>query len=270
MHESDPCPFANRADPAVGGTPVEALTVVTDQNRPFSPFTDGEVDGSGGASHQRDQGRLVALANDPLHPMAALESHVLDVGFAGFADFKSVQAEQHGQDGMRVVEALGGKEEPAEFAAIQSTPLRRMDLRTADVPGRVGGDPPVYVGEAVEAACGGEAAVDGRGCQTALVHRGPVQLQMGTGRLEHGQPVIGGPLTPVAQIMTVCVERPTGAAGQERHSRHLGLVGGERPEGHGQFCREVEGCHQWSSFGGGGSRPHPKGRARLVESELTK
>jgi hypothetical protein len=55
------------------------------------------------------------------------------------------------------------------------------------------------------------------------------------------------------------------------HQRgQLGFVGGERPAGHVQFCGEVEGCHQWSSFGGGGSRQHPKGRAHLVESELTK
>jgi hypothetical protein len=47
----DPCSFADRADPTVGGAPVEALAVVTPQDRSVSPFTDGEVDGSGRARH---------------------------------------------------------------------------------------------------------------------------------------------------------------------------------------------------------------------------
>jgi hypothetical protein len=46
-----------------------------------------------------------------------------------------------------VIEALGGEEEPAELATIQSAPLGRMYLGTANVLGRVGRDPPVYVGE---------------------------------------------------------------------------------------------------------------------------
>lgn len=85
-------------------------------------------------------------------------------------------------------------------------------VRASTVLGWVGSDPPVYVGEAVQATGGGEAAVDRRGCQTALPHRGPVKLQVGTGRLEHGLAVIGGPLKQVAQIMTVSVERPAGVA----------------------------------------------------------
>jgi hypothetical protein len=79
VHESDPRPFADRTDPAVCGTPVEALTVVAEQNRSFSPLTDGEVDGSGGARYQRDERGLVALPDDPQYPEASLEGHVLDV-----------------------------------------------------------------------------------------------------------------------------------------------------------------------------------------------
>ena len=77
-----------------------------------------------------------------------------------------------------MIEALGGEEEPLEFAAVQSAPLGWMDLGTANVLGRVGSDPRVHVGEAVEATGGREAAVDGRGGQTALFHRGPVQLEI--------------------------------------------------------------------------------------------
>jgi hypothetical protein len=100
----------------VRGTPVEALTVVAEQNRSFSPLNDGEVDGSGGTRYQRDERGLVALPDDPQYPVASLEGHVLDVGFAGFADPKSVQAEPHSKGGVGVIEALCGKEEPAELA----------------------------------------------------------------------------------------------------------------------------------------------------------
>jgi hypothetical protein len=50
VHQLDPCPFADRADPVAGGKPAEALSVVAEQDRSFSPLTDGEVDGAGGTS----------------------------------------------------------------------------------------------------------------------------------------------------------------------------------------------------------------------------
>jgi hypothetical protein len=93
---------------------------------------------------------------------------------------------------------------------------------------------------------------------------------MGTRGLLHDQAVTGGPWEQVAQIVAVSVEGPAAGGGQERHRGQLGLVGYERVERRIQFRREVEGCHLWSSFVGGGSRQHPKGQARLVESELTK
>jgi hypothetical protein len=61
-----------------------------------------EIDGSGGAGDQRDERGLVAFADDPQHPVTSLEGHVLDVGFAGLADPKSVQTEQHRQGGVGV------------------------------------------------------------------------------------------------------------------------------------------------------------------------
>jgi hypothetical protein len=89
----DTSTFAYRADPAVGGAPVEALTVVTQQYRSVEPFTDGEVNRSGRARDQGNEGGLVALAHDPQHPMAPLEGHVLDVGVAGFAYPQTIQPE---------------------------------------------------------------------------------------------------------------------------------------------------------------------------------
>jgi hypothetical protein len=55
------------------GAPVEALTVVAQQDGAFSPFPDGKVDGAGGARHQGDEGWLVALAHDAQDPMSPLE-----------------------------------------------------------------------------------------------------------------------------------------------------------------------------------------------------
>jgi hypothetical protein len=69
----------------MSGSPIKALPVVANQDRAFAAFSDSEVDGPGGARDQRDEGRLVAFADDAQHPMAPLEGHVLDIGPAGFA-----------------------------------------------------------------------------------------------------------------------------------------------------------------------------------------
>ena len=60
--------------------------------------------------------------------MAAFEAEVLDVGAARLADPQPVQAEQHGQGGVGVVEPLGGEQEPAELAAVQCPAVRRVDV----------------------------------------------------------------------------------------------------------------------------------------------
>ena len=73
--------------------PVEALAIVTQEDRSVSPFTDGEVDRSGRTRDQRNEGGFVALAHDPQHPVAPFEGHVLDVGVAGFAHPQAVQPE---------------------------------------------------------------------------------------------------------------------------------------------------------------------------------
>ena len=52
-----------------------------------------------------------------------LHAHVLDVGVAGLGDPQPVQAQQHGQGGVGVVEALGGEEEPGQLAAVEAPPL---------------------------------------------------------------------------------------------------------------------------------------------------
>ena len=58
---------------------------MADQDRPFAPFTDCEIDGSCGSWHKRDHRRLVAFAEDPQGAVPAAEAEVADVGLAGFA-----------------------------------------------------------------------------------------------------------------------------------------------------------------------------------------
>jgi len=48
---------------------------------------------------------------------------------------------------------------------------------------------------------------------------------MGTGRFDHGQAVIGGPLEQVAQVVAVGVERPSAVSGEERYGGELGFIG---------------------------------------------
>ena len=66
------------------------------------------------------------------------------------------------------------------------------------------------------------------GRQAAFLHRGPVQLQVGSGGLQHGKVVIGGPLEQVAQVVAVGLEGPAAVAGQERHRGQLVFVESER------------------------------------------
>ncbi len=139
----------------MGGTPVEALTVMAQQDGTVSPFTDSEVEGSGGTRHQRNEGRLGSLAYDPQHPMASLEGHVLDVGVAGLADTQAIQPEEHRQSGVGMVKALGGEQELTQLASVQPPPLGGMHGGAADILGRVGADPAVDVSDAVVTArCG--------------------------------------------------------------------------------------------------------------------
>src|SRR5688500_15367693 len=111
MHSIEPSTVPDRADPPVGGPPVEALAVTAPKDRPLVAFTDRQVDRSSGPGHERHGGGLVALAHDPQGAMAALDAKVLDVGGAGLGDPEPVQAEQHGERGVVAVVLVGREEE---------------------------------------------------------------------------------------------------------------------------------------------------------------
>ncbi len=74
VDQSEPGTLPDRAYSAVCSAPVEALTVSSAQDRTLATLTDSQVDGPCGARHQRDDGGLAALAEDPQRPVAALDA----------------------------------------------------------------------------------------------------------------------------------------------------------------------------------------------------
>jgi hypothetical protein len=119
---------------------------------PVVPLADGQVDGASRSRHQRDQGGLVALADDAQGPMAPLESEVLDVGRARLTDPQAVEVQEHGQGGVGVVDPLSCEQELPELGSVEAAGVSGMNLGSANVLRCVGGNPPIEVGEAIEAA----------------------------------------------------------------------------------------------------------------------
>jgi hypothetical protein len=101
----------------VRGAAVEAGSVVTDEDRTAPSVTDRKVDRAGGARHERDDCRLVALTDDPQRPVSAINAEVIDVPVTGFADSQPVEAEQRGEGGVLSIDPLGREHETAELAA---------------------------------------------------------------------------------------------------------------------------------------------------------
>ena len=193
------------------------------QDRTLASLSEGEVDGPGDPGDQRYHGWLVALPDDAQRPMAPVEAEVLGVGSTGLAHPQPVQAEQDGRGSMDGVVAFGREEEPAKLGPVEPTPFARVDLGPARVLRWVRGDPTVDVGEAIEAADGGQAPVDGRGGQTPLLHGAAPQLDVGPLGLKNVETDISAPLKEGAQIVAIGLEGPTAVAGQIRSRSHLGL-----------------------------------------------
>jgi hypothetical protein len=82
----EPGPVGDTADDPAGPVTVEALAVPGEENGPAGPFADGQVDGAGGARHERDGDRLASLAHDGERPMSSVDAEGLDVGADRFGD----------------------------------------------------------------------------------------------------------------------------------------------------------------------------------------
>ena len=72
-------PLADRAHPTVGGSAVEALAVSSAKDRALRSLTDGEVNRSCRARHERDDGGFVALPDDAKGSVSAIEAEIFDV-----------------------------------------------------------------------------------------------------------------------------------------------------------------------------------------------
>ena len=84
MNVAESGSLADRPHPAVCGAAIQALSVTTLQDRPLDPLTDGEVDRARGARRERDDGGLVAFADDPQRAMSVVEGEMFDVGATCF------------------------------------------------------------------------------------------------------------------------------------------------------------------------------------------
>jgi hypothetical protein len=229
VHLADAGALGNGAHPAVCRPPIQAAAVVAEQDRTGRAFADGQVDCPRRPGYERDHGRLVALADDAKGSVAPLETEVLDVGRARLADPQAVEAQEHGESGVGVVDPLGFEQEPSELGAVEAAGVVGVDLGSADVLGRVGGDTAVDVGEAVEAADRGQPPVDGRRRQTTALHGPHVELDLGPSGLEDVEALIGRPLEERPQVVAVGVEGASQVAGKERRRRQFGLVDGVVP-----------------------------------------
>jgi hypothetical protein len=196
------------------------------QDRSFATLAEHEVDGAGHPGNQGDDGRLVALPDDPQRPMPSVKAEILGVGAAGFADPEPIEAQEHRQGSMVAVIALGREEEGAQFTPVQSSAFARVNLGAPYVLSRVSGDPPVDVGKSIEPADGGQSAVDRRGRQPSLLHIRSPQLDVGPGGLEHGQTHIGTPLEKDSHVVAVGLESASAVAGEVGSRCYLSLIEG--------------------------------------------
>jgi hypothetical protein len=101
--------------------PVQSAAVSSGQQWPVGALADGGVDGPGGPWRERDQGRLVALPDDPDHAVTVGDREIGQVRRAGLRHPQRVEREQAGQD---VVVAAPGQpcldEERAELGPVES------------------------------------------------------------------------------------------------------------------------------------------------------
>ena len=176
------------------------------------------------AWHERDDGRLATLAEDPQRAMPAIEAEIADVGVACLAHPQPVQPEQDRERGALVSEVFGGEQEPAELCAVHPVSLAGVHLRSPDVLGGVRCDPTVDVREPVQPTHRRQAPIDRRCCEPALFHVMTEQFDVRAPRCEHLEADRLRPGEEVAEIVPIRLQRAAVVAGEERHRGQLGLI----------------------------------------------
>ncbi len=80
MDMSETGPLADRFDPSMRRPAIETLSIVAEQDRTLASFADRKIHGACRARHERDDGRLAALAEDPQRAMPTIEAEIAYVG----------------------------------------------------------------------------------------------------------------------------------------------------------------------------------------------
>jgi len=180
VYRSKPGALADRTDPALGGSAIEALAVTPTQDRPLMALTDGEVDRACRSRHERDGRRLVALSDDRSvrWPRSSPRSSTL-VAHASLTR-KPVEPEQHRQRRVLVVVLLRREQKHANSE--RSRPRVSVGCTCGRRTYWAGLDPirRVYVGEPVEAAHRPESPIDGRRGEASVLHPCSEQLDVRT------------------------------------------------------------------------------------------
>jgi hypothetical protein len=226
MDLTDPGPLGDRTNPTMRGSSIKSAPISAEEDGTFGPLSNGEVDGPASPGDEWDDGRLRALAHDLEGAMPSLEAEVLDVGLTCLGDPQAVQSEEHHQGRVLMIDPLCGKEKTTELVAIETPTFARMDLRSPDVLSWVGADPAVDVSEAVEAADGREASIDGRRSEIPIFHVVPIELDVRSFSLENLEVDGRRPREETLEIVSVGVERPALVASKVCHGSQFGFVEG--------------------------------------------
>ncbi len=170
VDDPEPGPLANGADPTMGSTAIQAMTVLSTEDRSFGALPDDQVESPGCSWDERYDRRLAAFAHNPQSTVSAIDGEVLDVGPAGFAHPEAVESEQHCESGMVPIESLCGVEKRPELSTVGPSSLGRVDLGSTDVLAWIGRNPSVDVGKAIEATDRRQSSVYGRRGELTLLH----------------------------------------------------------------------------------------------------
>ncbi len=113
------------------GVPGQALAVVAEEDRPFEPLSDRQIEGPGSAWCEGDDDSLAALAVHHQGAVAPVEAELVDVGTERLGDPQTVQRQQRTQRMIVRRRQSSLDKERAELVAVETDRVRLVvQLRT--------------------------------------------------------------------------------------------------------------------------------------------
>ncbi len=117
-----------------GAVAVQPPPVRGDKQRSCGALPGGQVDGAGGAGHERDGDDLAALAGDDQGAVPAFQAELPDVRAGRLGDPQPVQRQQRDEGMLGGRPETGGDQDGAELIAVQRGGVRLIiKPGTADV-----------------------------------------------------------------------------------------------------------------------------------------